>query len=191
MYISTGGNSKISSVDYAKSLFKNNFQNIELSGGSYDEDFPRKLRELKSLGANLTLHNYIPFSKNSFVLNFNNKIQQEIPNASNQFVDGTAPITSTGFTFSNLTSCTLRDDGLGTLQVVKQANGVLEVVQNDIGTVNYEDGIVNINSFKVAAFEGAAISVTATPANRTVKSDKNIILSYNQTPVINIIQERV
>ena len=128
---------------------------------------------------------------NSFVLNFNNKIQQEIPNASNQFVDGTAPITSTGFTFSNLTSCTLRDDGLGTLQVVKQANGVLEVVQNDIGTVNYEDGIVNINSFKVTAFEGAAISVTATPANRTVKSDKNIILSYNQTPVINIIQERV
>ena len=128
---------------------------------------------------------------NSFVLNFNNKIQQEIPNASNQFVDGTAPITSTGFTFSNLTSCTLRDDGLGTLQVVKQANGVLEVVQNDIGTVNYEDGIVNINSFKVTAFEGATISVTATPANRTVKSDKNIILSYNQTPVINIIQERV
>ena len=128
---------------------------------------------------------------NSFVLNFNNKIQQEIPNASNQFVDGTAPITSTGFTFSNLTSCTLRDDGLGTLQVVKQANGVLEVVQNDIGTVNYEDGIVNINSFKVTAFEGAAISVTATPANRTVKSDKNIILSYNQTPIINIIQERV
>ena len=128
---------------------------------------------------------------NSFVLNFNNKIQQEIPNASNQFVDGTAPITSTGFTFSNLTSCTLRDDGLGTLQVVKQANGVLEVVQNDIGTVNYEDGIVNINSFKVTAFEGAAISVTATPANRTVKSDKNIILSYNQTPSINIIQERV
>ena len=128
---------------------------------------------------------------NSFVLNFNNKIQQEIPNASNQFVDGTAPITSTGFTFSNLTSCTLRDDGLGTLQVVKQANGVLEVVESDIGTVNYEDGIVNINSFKVAAFEGATISVTATPANRTVKSDKNIILSYNQTPVINIIQERV
>ena len=65
------------------------------------------------------------------------------------------------------------------------------MVQNDIGTVNYEDGIVNINSFKVTAFEGAAISVTATPANRTVKSDKNIILSYNQTPVINIIQERV
>ena len=128
---------------------------------------------------------------NSFVLNFNNKIQQEIPNASNQFVDGTAPITSTGFTFSNLTSCTLRDDGLGTLQVVKQANGVLEVVESDIGTVNYEDGIVNINSFKVTAFEGATISVTATPANRTVKSDKNIILSYNQTPVINIIQERV
>ena len=128
---------------------------------------------------------------NSFVLNFNNKIQQEIPNSSNQFVDGSAPVTSSSFTFANLTSCSLRDDGLGTLQIIKQSNGTLQVVESNIGSVNYDDGIVSINSFKVSAFEGAAISVTAQPANRTIKSDKNIILSYNKAPIINIIQERV
>lgn len=69
MYISTGGNRTLSSIDYAKSLFDKNITNIELSGGVYDEDFPRKLRKLCSLGANLTFHNYIPFTKNSFILN--------------------------------------------------------------------------------------------------------------------------
>lgn len=69
MYISTGGNSKCSAIDYAKFLFEKGIVKIELSGGLYDEDFPRKLLELRSLGAKLTLHNYIPFTKNSFVLN--------------------------------------------------------------------------------------------------------------------------
>jgi len=128
---------------------------------------------------------------NSFVLNFNNKIQQEIPNASNQYVDGTAPISSTTFTFSNLTSCSLRDNGLGTLQVVRQANGELQIVENKIGSVDYENGLVNINSLNVSSFSGAAINITATPANKTIKSSKNIILRYNQTPIVNIIQERV
>ena len=130
-------------------------------------------------------------SANSFVLNFNNKIQQEIPNASNQYVDGTSPVSSTTFTFSNLTSCSLRDNGLGTMQVVRQANGELQIVQNNIGTVDYENGIVNINSLKVSSYSGAAINITATPANKTIKSSKNIILRYNQTPIVNIIQERV
>ena len=128
---------------------------------------------------------------NSFVLNFNNKIQQEIPDALNQYVDGSAPVQSTAFTFSNLTSCTLRDNGLGTLQIVRQANGDIQVVENNIGTVDYEEGVVSINTFKVSSFEGSAITVTTTPSNRTVKSNKNIILSYNQKPIINIIQERV
>jgi len=128
---------------------------------------------------------------NSFVLNFNNKIQQEIPDALNQYVDGSAPVQSTAFTFSNLTSCTLRDNGLGTLQIVRQANGDIQVVENNIGTVDYEEGVVSINTFEVSSFEGSAITVTTTPSNRTVKSNKNIILSYNQKPIINIIQERV
>ena len=128
---------------------------------------------------------------NSFVLNFNNKIQQEIPDAFNQYVDGSAPVQSTAFTFSNLTSCTLRDNGLGTLQIVRQANGDIQVVENNIGTVDYEEGVVSINTFEVSSFEGSAITVTTTPSNRTVKSNKNIILSYNQKPIINIIQERV
>lgn len=75
MFVSTGGNSKLSAVDYANYLFENNFQNIELSGGNYDQNFVQKLLRLRKAGANLTLHNYIPFSQDCFVLNLasNNK----------------------------------------------------------------------------------------------------------------------
>ena len=128
---------------------------------------------------------------NSFVLDYNNQILQEIPESSGNFVDGTAPVTSTTFTFNSLTQCTLRDNGTGTLQVVKQSNGSLEVVNTNIGTVDYDNGIVNINGLKVSAYTGAGITVSANPVDTTIRSDKNIILSYNNSPQINIIQERV
>lgn len=128
---------------------------------------------------------------NSFVLDFNNKILQEIPQTSGLFVDGTAPVSSTSFTFNSLTECSLRDNGTGTLQVVKQANGTMEVVNTNIGSVDYDNGIVNINGLKVSSYVGAGITVSANPVDTTISSDKNIILRYNNDPQINIIQERV
>lgn len=128
---------------------------------------------------------------NSFVLNYNNKILQEIPQSTGTFVDGSAPVRSSSFTFNSLTECTLRDNGTGTLQVVKQSNGTMQVVNTNIGTVDYDNGIVNINGLKVSSYTGAGITVTANPIDTTIKSSKNIILRYNNDPSINIIQERV
>jgi len=127
---------------------------------------------------------------NSFVLDFNNKILQEIPESTGTFIDGSAPVTSSAFTFNTLTECTLRDNGTGTMQVVKQSNGSLQVVNTNIGTVDYDNGIVNINGLEVSAFTGAGITVSANPVDTTIRSDKNIILRYNSSPQINIIQER-
>ena len=128
---------------------------------------------------------------NSFVLNYNNKILQEIPQSTGTFVDGSAPIRSSSFTFNSLTDCSLRDNGTGTLQVIKQSNGTMQVVNTNIGTVDYDNGVVNINGLKVSSYTGAGITVTANPVDTTIKSDKNIILRYNNDPLINIIQERV
>ena len=128
---------------------------------------------------------------NSFVLNYNNKILQEIPQSTGTFVDGSAPVRSTSFTFNSLTDCSLRDNGTGTLQVIKQSNGTMQVVNTNIGTVDYDNGVVNINGLKVSSYTGAGITVTANPVDTTIKSDKNIILRYNNDPLINIIQERV
>ena len=128
---------------------------------------------------------------NSFVLDFNNEILQEIPQADSTFVDGSAPVTSTQFTFKTLTQCSLRDNGTGTLQVVKQSNGAVQVVEPNIGSVDYKNGTVKVNALNVSSYTGAGMTVSANPMSSTLKSNKNIILSYNNTPTINIIQERV
>jgi len=130
-------------------------------------------------------------SANSFVLNFNNPIVQEIPQADSTYVDGSSPVKSTPFTYKTITNCSLRDNGVGVIQIVKQASGEIQIVEPKIGTVDYALGVVNITGLTVSSYSGAGITVTANPDTQTIRSDKNIILSYNNTPRINIIQERV
>lgn len=126
----------------------------------------------------------------TFVLQFNNEILREIP-LNNEFVDGSSPISSSTFTFDGLSGCTIRDNGSGILQVVQSQDQVLQIVNSNIGTVDYSSGLVNLNSFKTSAFTGDGIKILAQPKSRTILSTKNIILSYNNTPTVTIVQERV
>ena len=126
----------------------------------------------------------------SFTLNFDNEIYREIP-LNDIFVDGTAPVTSSSFTFGSLINCFLRDDGSGIIQVIQDSQGIVQVVNSSIGTVDYTSGVVQITELNVSAYSGAGITITAVPTKQTVSSSKNIILSYNNTPRISITQERI
>jgi len=125
----------------------------------------------------------------TFVLNFNNEIYREITQ-NNKFVDGTSPVSSTTFTFGDTAGCSFRDNGDGKMQIVQDSSAGLSILEQDIGTVDYVSGEVKINSFKTSSFNGSAIKVFANPISRTISSDKNIILSYNSTPTVTIVQER-
>lgn len=125
----------------------------------------------------------------TFLLQYDNELYREIP-LNGIFVDGTAPISSSTFTYNGLTGCSFRDNGSGILQVVQDATSGIEVVETSIGTVNYTEGLVNINSFKTSLFTGNAIRLFATPTSRTISSSKNIILTYNAQPTVKIVQER-
>lgn len=127
----------------------------------------------------------------SHTLEYVNEIYREIPDSSSIFPDGSAPVSSTEFTFDGLTGCSLRDDGNGVMQVVQQGSSVLTIVNKDIGTVDYINGTVKLTNFEVSAFVGDGITVSANPVSKTLKSNKNIILSYNKTPSITIQQERI
>ena len=125
----------------------------------------------------------------TFSLNYDNEIYREIP-LNNIFVDGTAPLTSSTFTFGNLINCFLRDDGSGTVQIVQDTQGTVQIVKQNTGTIDYASGIVQITDLNVSAYSGAGITLTAVPVKQTVKSSKNIILSYNKVPHITVTQER-
>ena len=130
-------------------------------------------------------------TKESHTLEYVNEIYREIPDSSSIFPDGSAPVSSTEFTFDGLTGCSLRDDGNGVMQIVQQGSSVLTIVNKDIGTVDYTNGTVKLTNFEVSAFTGDGITVSANPVSKTLQSNKNIILSYNKTPSITIEQERI
>lgn len=126
----------------------------------------------------------------SYTLQFDNPIYREIA-LNGVFVDGTSPISSTEFTYAGVTGCTLRDNGNGTMQVIQETSDGTNIVAQNIGTVNYQTGAVNIINFRVTQYSGSAIKLTAEPSARSVSSSKNIILSYSGTPAISITQERL
>ena len=127
----------------------------------------------------------------SVTLEFNNPVIQELPDSSGIFADNNGTITSTSFTFGGLSECSLRDNGDGVIQVVQQDGTVLTVQNNNIGSVDYTNGSVKLTNFNVSTFTGDSIVVSAVPLNKTLSSDKNLILSYNKTPSITIVQERI
>lgn len=130
-------------------------------------------------------------TKESFTLEFNNEVYREIPDSSSLFVDGSSPLVSTTFTFGELTGCTLRDNGQGSLEIVQLDSSQVTVVKSKVGTIDYVTGKVSLPDFQVSAFTGDSITVSVNPVAKTLSSTKNIILSYNETPSISIEQERI
>lgn len=131
-------------------------------------------------------------TKESFTLQFNNEVYREIPESSSSlFVDGTSPLSSTTFTFGELTGCTLRDNGSGSIEIVQLDASQVTIVKSKVGTIDYDTGKVSLPDFEVSAFTGDSITVSVNPVAKTLSSSKNIILSYNETPSISIEQERI
>jgi len=132
--------------------------------------------------------------KASYSLNFDNPIYREIPTGNGDtktFVDGSAPLESTPFTYNEIQGCSIRDDGNGTLQIIQEIAGVASVIQSKVGTIDYDNGLVNITDFQVSQYIGAGIRIRCNPVSQTVSSTQNIILSYNKTPKITVTQERI
>lgn len=100
-------------------------------------------------------------------------------------------IRSTAFTFEG-TLCTLEDDGLGTLRLVQVSGTNHLVVRADIGTVNYDTGLVTIIDLNVSSYVGNGIKVYAIPLVRDIAATRNQILRINDADVgVNIIAERL
>jgi sugar phosphate isomerase/epimerase len=68
IFTSTGGQKKISAVQYAKRLLSIGLKNIELSGGAFSESYEAEIESIYP-HANLRIHNYFPPPKNPFVFN--------------------------------------------------------------------------------------------------------------------------
>jgi len=88
-------------------------------------------------------------------------------------------ITTTRFTYQNQ-QCFIRNQLNSTkLQIIGPAG---TIIQDNIGSYDRTNGVVNIRGFAPTAFEGSAIKVSAVPANEsTIKPLRGYILGIDAT----------
>ena len=85
---------------------------------------------------------------------------------------------STRFTY-NGERATFQDDGNGTVNIVSTTGSVI----TNIGTIDYETGLVQISGLNISAYEGAGIKVKAVPLSKDVRVVNNIILNIAEDDI--------
>jgi hypothetical protein len=135
--------------------------------------------------------------KASKVLEFNNPAELEAVAESLGYTKGNAfydepIITSSAFTYVDSSgietpNCYIRDDNFGVLVVYYILNNKFVVLNRNIGTVNYETGLVTISNFKTSYY-GNYISVKMRPRNKDIIASRDKILMIDLGDVtINVI----
>lgn len=100
-------------------------------------------------------------------------------------------ISSTPFVFQgNL--CTVEDDGLGSLRFVQVSGSNHLVIRNNVGTVDYTNGVVELVNFLPSSYVGNEIKLYALPLQKDISASRNQILRIEDIDVsINIVSERI
>lgn len=98
-------------------------------------------------------------------------------------------VTSTPFSYSGVNNCVLEDNGDGILRIVAPVGANHKKVV-DIGTVNYDTGLVSINNFNISQYEGTSLKIYAIPRYKDIASTQNVILNILE-PDINITIEQI
>ena len=127
----------------------------------------------------------------SYDINFSQELQDNLKNI--QLIhplQTLTTITSTDFIYGNRT-VSLQDDGNGILQTVSLENTVFTVIEN-VGTVDYITGKIQLKKINITQYSGSAIKVYARTKRRDISSLLQTILSIkDEDVIINIIPERV
>lgn len=120
----------------------------------------------------------------TYSFSFNNAANIELSNPAVGYVKNTAfsdepVLTSTPFTYVNngieYSSAYIRDDNLGNLVVYTYQNSIFTILNNNIGTIDYETGEVTINGL-LTSYYNQYIYIMLEPKNKDIIVNKNTIL---------------
>jgi len=128
---------------------------------------------------------------NSYTLKFNHKIQR-LGSLSDTIQNSAfGCLTSSQFQYADFNSY-FDDNGYGTLRIYHTTGigGISSRVytNNTAGTIDYETGTVNINSFVPGTIVGSEISIVVSPVNPNIIPIRNQILLMSQT-IVNVIDD--
>jgi hypothetical protein len=111
-------------------------------------------------------------SSQKFLINFGNSISN---------------ITSTKFTWIietvNYPNCYISHDELGNLYVAYSLQSTETIIEKNIGTIDYNSGIVNINKFEISSYTGNFVEVITETKNKDIIMSNEKILNIDDNDV--------
>lgn len=126
----------------------------------------------------------------NLTVDFKIPLTQEIPLLGDEHpVIDVHGITSTAFTYNGIQNCVLEDNGDGLVRIVTPV-GTNHKKIVDIGTVDYDTGVVRLNNFNIQNYVGTSLKIYAEPRSRDITSIQNVILNIVESD-INITIEQI
>lgn len=126
----------------------------------------------------------------NLTVDFKSPLTQEIPLLGDEHpaidIHG---VTSTPFTYAGIQNCILEDNGDGVMRIVTTAGASHKKVV-DVGTVDYDTGIVRLTNFVVQNYVGTSLKIYAEPRFRDITAIQNVILNIVESDV-NITIEQI
>lgn len=126
----------------------------------------------------------------NLTIDFKSPLTQEIPLLGDEHpIIDVHGITSTPFTYTGIQNCVLEDNGDGIVRIVTPVGANHKKIV-DVGTVDYDTGVVRLTNFTVQNYVGTALKIYAEPRFRDITAIQNVILNIIESDV-NITIEQI
>ena len=122
-------------------------------------------------------------SGQNVTIDFKNPLKNDVPGKGAEHVIGDIHVVSSStFTYNGISNCRLEDDGDGTMRIVAVSGTQHRTIIN-IGTVDYDTGIIRINNFNITNYTGTSLKIYAKPRTLDITSSQNVILNILENDV--------
>ena len=122
-------------------------------------------------------------SGQNVTIDFKNPLKNDVPGKGAEHLIGDIHVVSSStFTYTGLSNCRLEDNGDGIMRIIN-TSGTQHRTILDIGTVDYDTGIVRINNFNITNYTGTSLKIYAKPRTLDITSSQNVILNILENDV--------
>jgi hypothetical protein len=118
---------------------------------------------------------------------FENPLKQEQISTRIIYEDVTSTVESSLFTYTSNEvdyQAKIKDDGQGNLMVVSIVNGVVQLLKDKVGTVNYTTGAISIGELTYQDFDGTYINIYAKTKKYDIETSTNKILQIASENIV-------
>jgi hypothetical protein len=119
----------------------------------------------------------------TITVNFKNQLILDHPLTIGEDITRHRPaIRTSSFTYNNKTAY-IQDNGYGKLEILTNTVSGFTILDEDIGTVDYNTGRVSITGLNVSSFSGSAIKIYARPFTQDIVGPKDRVISIRDVDV--------